>query len=304
MDLSAKTLIIIAGPTAVGKSSLAMGVAQQLGCPIISADSRQIYREMTIGTAKPSIEDLKAVTHHFINELSVTENYSAGRYEREVLARLKLIYQEHDYAVMCGGTGLYLRAVREGLDAFPDINDEIIHTVQEEYECNGLKHLQQELIQYDPAYAERVDMQNARRLIRAIAVVRQSGTTYSAHLQGQAAKRPWKEMPILLTMERSKLTQRINRRVDLMMHHGLVDEVRGLKTHEQKRPLLTVGYQEIFDFLNGSIDLPQAVELIKIHTRQYAKRQMTWFRKYGTWTIYHEQSVEKSTSAILQQCRL
>ncbi len=300
MDLSAKTLIIIAGPTAVGKSSLAMEVAQRLSCPILSADSRQIYREMTIGTAKPTQADLERVPHHFINELSVTDAYSAGQYEREAIERLTEIYQEHDYAVMCGGTGLYIRAVREGLDTFPQISPEIIQTVTEEYNRLGLPHLQDEIAALDPRYAEQVDMNNSRRLIRAIAVARQSGIPYSDHLRGQATQRPWREVAILLAMDRPLLHQRIHQRVDMMMEAGLLTEVRGLQAYRSRRPLETVGYQELLDHLEGTITLDQAIDLIKTHTRQYAKRQMTWFRKYGTWEVLRDLSMDAQLAMISQ----
>lgn len=275
-----KTLIVIGGPTASGKTALAIALARHFGTEIISADSRQIYREMTIGTAKPSAEELAMVPHHFIDTHSIHDHYSAGQYEREARALLDRLFQQYDLLIAAGGSGLYLRALMEGLDAFPEIPEAIERDVEALYAREGLPALQRAVATQDPDYYEQVDRQNPARLLRALKVIRATGKPFSAFRKNRPAPRPWRNLPILLMPERTLLYERIDRRADAMIEAGLLDEVRRLYPYRHLRPLQTVGYQEFFPWIEGTRPLEEAIRLFKRNTRRYAKRQMTWFRKY------------------------
>ncbi|MBX2892337.1 MAG: tRNA (adenosine(37)-N6)-dimethylallyltransferase MiaA [Saprospiraceae bacterium] len=281
-----KHLIVIGGATATGKTALAIKVAQHLGTEILSADSRQFYREMNIGTAKPSPAELAAVRHHFVDTLDVTDDFSVGDFEREALRVLGKIYSEKDVAVLVGGSGLYLRAVCEGLDAFPDVSAETKKQVEAGIRTGGLAWLQAELAQRDPTYFEKVDKQNPARLRRALEVCWETRAPYSAFLGHEKKPRAFNPIYLLLELPRPLLYARIEARVDAMVAAGLEAEARGL-FHLRARPALhTVGYEEWFDFFDGKISREEAVGKIKQHTRNYAKRQATWFRKHGAWEIF------------------
>ena len=283
MSNNRNVLVVITGPTAVGKSALAFALARELKTEIVSADSRQIYRQLNIGTAKPSPTELTQIKHHFINHLDLTEKISAVDYARACLTTLKSQFEQHQVLIMVGGTGLYLKAVLEGFDEIPDVPDNVQAKWSEHFETDGLASLQEVLKKVDPKHAAMVDLQNARRLIRALSVHDHTGRPYSSFLQGAKKQLPYRVVPICLVHEKEMLYQRINARVDEMIEGGLVEEVRCLVPYRDLQSLQTVGYQELFPFLDGRYDLAEAVRLIKRNTRRYAKRQMTWFRKYGDW---------------------
>ena len=276
-----KTCIVIAGPTAVGKTSVAIALAQHLNTQIISADSRQCYREMDIGVAKPSAAQLQQVKHYFINSHAVTDNVNAGMFEQYALQSVSEIFQQHDTAVMVGGTGLYIRAFCEGMDAMPAISAELRAALTEKYQQAGLAWLQNELKEKDPAWYAGGEIQNPQRMMRALEVVISTGRSIRSFQQSVAAARNFNIIKIGLTLPREELYQHINHRVDEMIAQGLEKEVQSLLPYRGLNALQTVGYSEIFDCLNGTVDRGTAIDLIKRNTRHYAKRQLTWFLKDG-----------------------
>ena len=274
-----KTLISIVGPTAIGKTSLSIDLAKAFETEIISADSRQFFREMTIGTAVPSSEELAAAPHHFIQHISVEDAYSVGDFERDALQKLEQLFQRHNKVIMVGGSGLYVDAVTKGLDEFPEIDPQIRISLNDLFAAEGLPGLQRQLSQLDPEYYSEVDTENPHRLIRALEVSLGTGRPYSSFRQKKAAQRPFKSVLIGLTADREVIYDRINRRVDLMMEQGLLEEAKALAGKKHLNALNTVGYKELFAFLEGRCSLEEAVEEIKKNTRRFAKRQLTWFRK-------------------------
>jgi tRNA dimethylallyltransferase len=276
---SSKYLISIAGPTAIGKTAAAITLAQHYQTEILSADSRQFYREMSVGTAKPSAPELAAVEHHFINSHSITESFNVGDFEKDGLARLNELFKTHDVVIMAGGSGLYIKAITEGFDELPDIDPAVRQSLNILFAQQGIGVLQEKLKQADPVYHNRVDLQNPQRLIRALEVFESTGKTYSSYRKGSYRQRPFESIKIGLDMPREQLYERINLRVDDMITQGLVQEVQQLLPYRHLNALNTVGYSEIFDYLDGKTDLPRAIELIKQNTRRFAKRQLTWFRK-------------------------
>ena len=280
MSTDTKYLIVVAGPTAVGKTSLAIDLAKHYNTEIISADSRQFYREMNIGTAKPSSAELAEVTHHFINNISIhTKNYSAGKYEHEVIEFLDDYFKTKNIAVMVGGSGLFINAVCSGFDNFENTDFKQQLTARTFLNGKDLPWLQQELERTDPEYYAEVDKKNPVRLIRALEVIFTTGKKYSEQRIGKKAERNFTPIKIGLNLEREKLYQRINQRVDDMMAAGLLEEAKDLYTFKKLHTLNTVGYTELFDYIEDKLTLEQAVELIKQNTRNYAKRQLTWFKK-------------------------
>lgn len=276
-----KTLIAIVGPTAVGKTAMAISLAQYFKTEIISADSRQFYREMTIGTAKPDSEELASAPHHFINSHSITQDYSAGDFEREALDKLDELFRQHDVVVMVGGSGLFVRALCEGLDDLPKAGDEVRERLNNEMAQLGLEQMKERLKIIDPAYYQIADIDNPQRVVRALEVFEATGKPMSFYHKKDLSKRPFDILTIGLNMERSRLYERINLRVERMMEMGLLEEVKSLVPFRSKPALLTVGYAELFDYLDGNISLEEAVERIQQNSRRYAKRQITWFKKYG-----------------------
>ena len=272
-----KKLIVIAGPTAVGKTHLAIQIARDLDCEIISADSRQIYKEMNVGTAKPSIEDLEQVRHHFINFKSIHEYYSAGRFEVDVMNLLRHYNKKN--IIMAGGSGLYIKAVCEGIDEMPDPDPGLRMTLQKRYEEKGLEDLTEELRIKDMETWNSIDLHNPIRVIRALEVIHQTGRKFSGLKAGIKKKRNFSILKIGLDLPRDTLYNRINTRVDHMIELGLMDEVRSLWPWRMLNALDTVGYTEFFNHLRGDYDLQEAIRLCKRNTRRYAKRQITWFRK-------------------------
>jgi len=278
---AAKTLVCVVGPTAVGKTAVGIQLARHFQTAVISADSRQFYREMTIGTAKPSDEELAAAPHYFINSHDITEDYSAGDFERDALALLEKLFSLHDVVVLVGGSGLFVRAVCQGLDDLPKPLPGVRDRLNALYQQRGLEPLQAMLKQADPEYFREMDNRNPQRIIRALEVFESTGRPFSYFRQGHAVERPFEVLGVGLDTDRERLYQRINTRVDAMMVAGLLDEVKSLLPYREKPPLQTVGYAELFDYLDGKCTLENAVDKIKQHTRRYAKRQLTWFRKDG-----------------------
>jgi tRNA dimethylallyltransferase len=280
-----KHLIVIVGPTAIGKTSLSIKLAKYFDCDILSADSRQFFQEIGIGTAKPTPEEMDGVQHHFIDSLSIHDEYNVGRFEEDAIQVLDKLFSEKNVAIMVGGSGLYVDAVCKGIDDIPK-DEKIRQTLTEELEANGIEALQNELKEKDPAHFEKMNIHNPQRLIRALEVCRVSGKTYSSFRKNQAKKRPFHIHKIGLNTERELVYANINKRVDIMMENGLMEEVQAVYPHKALNSLNTVGYKELFSFLDGDISKEEAIELIKKNTRNFAKRQLTWFRRDETTKWY------------------
>ncbi|MGQ2984701.1 tRNA (adenosine(37)-N6)-dimethylallyltransferase MiaA [Flavobacterium sp.] len=279
METSPKYLITIIGPTAIGKTSLSIKIAQHFNCEIISADSRQFFKEMSIGTAVPSSEELEGAPHHFIQNISIFDDYTVGDFERDAIAKLDELYQTNDFAVMVGGSGLYIDAVLKGFDDFPDIDPSVRGELITNYEEHGIIYLQEELKRLDPVHYEKVALENPQRLMRALEVSIGSGRPYSSFLNIKKNSRRFTPIIIGLEADRSTTYRRINERVDIMAASGLVEEARVLYPHKKLNALQTVGYRELFAHFDGDITLTEALEEIKKNTRRFAKRQMTWFQR-------------------------
>ncbi|MCC5920494.1 MAG: tRNA (adenosine(37)-N6)-dimethylallyltransferase MiaA [Cyclobacteriaceae bacterium] len=279
-------IIRIAGPTAVGKTAICIQLAQELNAEIIGADSRQFYKEMSIGTAKPNSQELAQVPHHLVDFLSIHEEYNVGDYERDVAAKIVEIRSENKNIIITGGSGLFLQAAIEGLDELPEADPQLRAGLEKKAYDEGIHVLQDQLKALDPIYYQEVDINNPHRLIRAIEVCLLSGKTYT-ELRKNNKEKKYPSIDILLERDREGLYHRINQRVELMIEKGLVEEVTSLKANESLRALNTVGYQEIFDHLNGKISLEEAIAKIKQNTRRFAKRQLTWFRNRGDYTSFH-----------------
>lgn len=274
------TLLVIAGPTAVGKTEYSLRLAHHTKAPIISADSRQVFRELQIGTARIEDHEMEGIPHFLIGHIGLDQEYNAGIYEKEALNTLSSLFKNHPYIVMVGGTGLYIKAVISGLDKFPEVPVEYRSRRERQLLTDGIESLSRDLARLDPAYAEKVDMNNPARLIRALSVCDASGRSYTSFLKGSNTERPFHIKAAWLNLPRTELYSRIDERVDRMMEKGLLDEVRKVMPYKGKQALQSVGYRELIDHLEGNCSLDRAVELIKTHTRQYAKRQITWFKKY------------------------
>lgn len=274
-----KVLLLIVGPTGVGKTELALRVAERYGCPIVSCDSRQIFREIPIGTAAPTADEQRRVKHYFIGERSIEEAYNAGQYERDALELLDVLFAEHDVVVMTGGSMLYADAVCKGLDDLPSVPSSVRADVQREYESKGLAWLQSEVQRLDPVYWDEVDRQNPARLAHCVELCRVTGKPYSALRSHTAKERPFRIVKIGLDRPRAQLYARIDERVEQMMAAGLLEEAKAVYPKRALNSLQTVGYKELFAYLDGQYDLERAVELIQQNSRHYAKRQLTWFRR-------------------------
>lgn len=274
-----KTLITIVGPTGIGKTALSIAFAKAYSTHILSCDSRQFYKEMTIGTAVPSPEELRAAPHHFIQSKSIHERFTVGDFEKEGMVLLETLFREHDVVIMVGGSALYEKAITHGLDDFPEVSETIKAQVQEAYEQYGISWLQQELLRLDPVYYHEVDIKNAQRLLRAVSCIQASGKTFSEQRTAAAKTRFFKVLKIGLNAPREELYERINKRVDSMVQAGLLEEATGLREHKKLNALQTVGYRELYDALENNSSLDEAIALIKQNTRRFAKRQLTWYRK-------------------------
>ena len=276
---SQKTCIVIAGPTAVGKTTVALALAQHFTTAIISADSRQCFKELNIGVAKPTVEQLQLVKHYFINSHSIFDEVNAGIFEQYALNAVGEIFHEHDIAVMVGGTGLYIRAFCEGMDAIPPADPQLRHEINTRYSNDGFDWLQNEIKEKDPAWYAVGEIQNPQRIMRALEVVMHTGKSILSFQQDVKAKRNFRIIKIGLTLPRQELYRNINHRVDEMMEAGLEEEVGLLQQYRQLNALQTVGYREMFEYTDGLADRRNAIENIKKNTRHYAKRQLTWFTK-------------------------
>lgn len=294
-------LIVIAGPTASGKTATAIKVAKAFDTVIISADSRQFYKELSIGTAAPTEEELNEVKHYFVHNLSIEQSYDVTDYEQDVLCLLNELFKQHDIVVMAGGSGLFIDAVCNGLDLIPDISPETRNKVNEIYKKGGLFALQTEVEKADPEYFKIVDQQNPRRLQRALEVFMQTGQPYSTFRKDKHTDRDFNIIKTALLWDRDELIKRINRRVDSMMNLGLLDEVKSVYGKRHLNSLNTVGYKELFEYLDGKTTLEQAVEQIKINTRQYAKRQMTWLRKNNDYQWFSIDEYDKMLDYIKEK---
>lgn len=293
MSFQNKYLAVIAGPTAVGKTKLGIELAKHYNSVILSADSRQFYKELSIGTAKPSDTELSEVKHYFINTKNISELFGAGHFEKEAIPLLDELFKEHQLVFVVGGSGLYIDALLNGVDEFEDVPLEVREKLNEEFEEKGLEALQNELKEKDPTYANTVDLHNSQRVIRALEVCRHTGKPYSSFLKKHQTKRNFTPIKLFINTDREKLYSRINQRVDHMMKQGLLNEVKSLSQYKGLNALKTVGYKEIFDHIDGSYTLEEAVNKIKQHTRNYAKRQITWFKNQDEWETFKPEESEK-----------
>lgn len=282
---------MITGPTAVGKTALTMELAQHYGVPIINADSRQIYRELKIGTAAPTAEQQQLVKHFFVGTKSIDEYYNASMYEQEVLELLDA--ERSTFHVLSGGSMMYIDAVCNGIDDIPTVRDDIREEMKKRYRDEGLEALCEELRQLDPEHYAIVDRQNYRRVIHALEICHQTGKTYTSFRTQKKKKRPFRIVKIGLNREREELYQRINQRVDQMMQDGLLEEVKELVSKRDKNALNTVGYKELFDYLDGRWSLDEAVERIKGNTRRYARKQLTWYKRDTAMSWFHPDHIEE-----------
>jgi tRNA dimethylallyltransferase len=291
-------LIIIAGPTAVGKTALSIQLAKHYMCPVISADSRQFYKEMSIGTAKPSIEEMEGIAHYFIDNKSIDDVYNIGEYEKEAIELIEKLFLEHDTLILVGGSGLYINAILNGLDEFEEIPTDIRENLIKQYTEKGLSFLQEELKQRDFKYYEEVDTNNPQRMMRALEVCIYKGKPFSEYRTKVKKTRNFNSIPILINTSRAILYDRINKRVDEMINSGLIDEVKSLQHKNKKNALNTVGYKELFSYLENKISLQEAIDLIKQNSRRYAKRQLTWFNHQGDFETFEPNEIEKIKSYI------
>ncbi|HKO77223.1 MAG TPA: tRNA (adenosine(37)-N6)-dimethylallyltransferase MiaA [Flavobacterium sp.] len=280
-----KYLITIVGPTAIGKTALSIDLANHYNCEIVSCDSRQFFKEMTIGTAVPNPEELASATHHFIQNKSIFDNYNVGDFEKEALIKIEELFQNNDYVVLVGGSGLYVDAILKGFDEFPAIDSSIRENVNLNYENLGIEYLQQQLEKLDPIYFQKITsenpqtLQNPQRMMRFVEVCLGTNKPYSSFLNQKKNNRNFTPIIIGLEAERSVIYERINQRVDIMLNQGLLSEAQALYEHKELNALQTVGYRELFNYFDGEFTLPFAIEEIKKNTRRFSKRQLTWFKR-------------------------
>ncbi len=303
MASSDKTLIVITGPTAVGKTQLCLDIARHFDIPIINADSRQIYKELSIGTAKPSAEELQQVKHYFVGSLSLKDYYSASLFEQQVLELLDTLFRDSDYALMTGGSMMYIDAVCDGIDDIPTIDDTTRATMKQRLAEEGLQKLCEELKCLDPEYYEIVDRQNPKRVVHALEICTMTGRTYTSFRKREKKERPFRIIKIGLNREREELYNRINARVDKMMQQGLLKEAEKLYTLRELNALNTVGYKELFDYFNGRWSLDEAIERIKGNTRRYARKQLTWYKKDPQICWFHPHKKKEIIDFIITKSR-
>jgi tRNA dimethylallyltransferase len=297
--VNGKKLIVVVGPTAVGKTTTAIRLARQYNTEIISADSRQFFRELEIGTAKPSHEELAAVKHHFINSHSIREEYDAGQYGRDALVLIHQLFERLDSLVLCGGSGLYIRGVLEGFDDMPQVPEGIRKKINHEFQEKGLRWLQEEVEKADPEFFSHVDQKNPHRLIRALELYYATGEAVTTLRKSKKKEHPFQIVKIGLELEREELYKRIDERMDAMIRAGLFDEAEKLYPLRNHQALQTVGYQEIFGLMEGEYDRDEAIRLLKRNSRRYAKRQMTWFKKDKEIAWYRPDQVETILSDLI-----
>jgi tRNA dimethylallyltransferase len=293
LEKNNKTLIVVVGPTAVGKTAVAIRLAQAFETEIISADSRQIFKELTIGTAKPSEAELALAPHHFINTHTIETDYDAAQYGREALALIARLFENLDTVILCGGSGLYVKAVCEGFDDIPDVPSDIREELMQQYEHHGIEWLQQKMEALDPEHFQEIDQKNPHRLIRALEVRLATGSSIASFRTRSKMQHPFSILKIGLELPREDLYNRIDSRMDEMIRQGLFEEARDLYKHKNRQALQTVGYQEIFDFIDGKYDEEEAIRLLKRNSRRYAKRQLTWFKRDGDIQWFSPHDIEK-----------
>lgn len=288
-----KKLICIGGPTASGKTALSLELAKKFNTEILSVDSRQLYKEMNIGTAKPALSELNSIPHHFINHISIQEHYDIGLFEKQALAILEEKFKTFDTIIAVGGSGLYFKALLEGIDKFPAVSSYILQEIQMDYQTKGLVYLQRTLEEIDPIYYEMVDKNNPVRLIRALSIYKETGHPFSSFRKGKKVERFFESQCFYLSPERTWLYEKINQRVDQMVRDGLVEEASALQEFKNLKALQTVGYTELFKYFSNEYDIKEAILRIKQHSRQYAKRQLTWFNNAEKWTKWEDSKLLK-----------
>ena len=303
MVSSDKTLIVITGPTAVGKTQLCIDIAKHFDISIINADSRQIYKELSIGTAKPSAEEQQQVKHYFVGALSLQDYYSASLFETQVMDLLNTLFKTSDYALMTGGSMMYIDAVCDGIDDIPTIDDETRATMKQRLVDEGLSKLCKELQRLDPEYYEIVDRQNPKRVVHALEICTMTGRTYTSFRKREKKERPFRIVKIGLNREREELYNRINARVDEMMQKGLLKEAKSVYSLRELNALNTVGYKELFDYFDGRWPLEEAVERIKGNTRRYARKQLTWYKKDPQICWFHPDKKKEIIDYIITESR-
>lgn len=301
MKKKRKYLLVVAGPTAVGKTAFSIRLAQFFKTEIISADSRQLYQKLDIGTAKPTQEELTAVPHHFVDILPPDQEYNAGLFERDALQQVEKLFQKHNEVVVAGGSGMYVQALCQGMDEMPAVPKEVRDNLNSRLEKEGLSPLFAELRALDPVYASQVDQYNPQRVVRALEVSLFCGKPYSSFRQQQTEERPFHIIKIGLDRPREELYRRIDSRMDMMIEEGLFEEAKELYPYRQLNALQTVGYKEIFDFLDGDYDKEEAIRLLKRNSRRYAKRQLTWFRKDEDFKWFHPDAFDEVVDYIWQE---
>ncbi|MHA8056351.1 tRNA (adenosine(37)-N6)-dimethylallyltransferase MiaA [Aquirufa nivalisilvae] len=298
-------LLVIAGPTAVGKTALCVRLAQKLHTEIISADSRQFYRELAIGTAKPTKEEQGDIKHHFIDSHSIQEYFSPGDFEREALILLEQLFQKHEVVILTGGSGLYIKALLEGLDEMPDVDLVLREQLMQQLEKEGIAPLWEQLQRLDPLYAAQVDQQNPQRIVRALEVCLSTGKPYSDFRKKQSADRPFQAIKICLDRPREELYARIDQRMDQMLAQGLVNEAIQYQEFQHLYALKTLGYKEVYGHLRGEYDEAEMVRLLKRNSRHYAKKQLTWFRHQGEFQFLHPDEVKGEVLRVVnEECRM
>ena len=300
----AKNLLVIIGPTGVGKTELSLRIAENFGTEIVSADSRQLYANLKIGTAAPTPEELQRVPHHFIGTLQLTDYYSAAQYEEDALKLLDHLFQTKDVVILTGGSMMYVDAVCKGIDDIPTVDEETRKTLLERYEKEGLAQLCAELKLLDPDYYKIVDLKNHKRVIHALEICYMTGKTYTSFRTQEKKTRPFRMIKIGLTRDREELYARINQRVDIMMEQGLLDEVKQVYPYRQLNSLNTVGYKELFNYLDGEWALPFAIDKIKQNSRIYSRKQMTWFKRDEEIRWFHPNQEEDILTYIKQKIQL
>lgn len=293
------TLIVLIGPTGVGKTELSLRLAEHFHTSIVSADSRQIYADLKIGTAAPTSEQLKRVPHYLVGTLKLTDYYSAARYEEEAITILERLFQEHEVVILTGGSMMYVDAICKGIDDIPTVDTETREMMLQRYEAEGLENLCSELKLLDPEYYKIVDLKNPKRVIHALEICYMTGKTYTSFRTQKRKERPFRIIKIGLTRDRAELYNRINHRVDVMMEEGLLEEVRNVYPYRPLNSLNTVGYKEIFNYLDGTWELPFAIEKIKQNSRIYSRKQMTWFKRDEEIQWFHPDQ-EKEIMQVLQ----
>ena len=293
-----KFLIVIGGPTGVGKTKVAIALAQHYHTEIVNADSRQVYAELNIGVGKPTQEELKAVPHHLVGHVSIHQSYSAGQFANDALEVLEILFSKKQVAILSGGTGLYIKAIIQGLDDFPDVPVEITDRWTSLWKSEGLEYLVNALQQLDPEYLTTVDVHNPMRLIRALSVSETTGQPYSSFRTNEKVTRDFTIIPILLTLPREELYARINQRVLNMIEQGWLEEVKALSPFKNLKSLNTVGYKELFEVVEGNMTLEEAIPKIQQSTRNYAKRQLTWWKNQGEWMSFHPENINSIIKSI------